>query len=278
MRKFQVQTRILFLLFGLLGGGACWAQQAELEVSWDKTTVLIFDAPIQSIDRGSPWLLGQKDERALNLLKLKAGSKEMPNTNLHVLTSDGRIHAFEVRYAVNPVNTTWDFREEQDSGPELESSLGMNSGEFEKVAEGLALLHSNPIKKQFRYEVHFWLKGIYYQQGLLFFDLMMRNTSRIPFEPLGPDLRVVDSRSSKRSSRRVVDLEPAFSAVQSLNQKDDQQLKSLVLAYPVFTVANQKHLVFRLRERRGDRELHLRLKGKHLLQAQSLPIETKKPI
>lgn len=274
MRKFQIKVLFPLVFLGLLWGMDSKAQNPDLEVSWDKTTVLIFDAPIQSIDRGSQWLLGQKDDKALNLLKLKAGSKEMPNTNLHVLTSDGRIHEFEVRYAVDPVNTTWDFRAEKESGPDLESSLGMNSGEFNKLSKELASVHSKAIKKQFRYEVHFWLKGIYYQDGLLFFDLMMRNTSRIPFEPLGPDLRIVDTRSGKRSSMRVVDMEPVFSAVQSLDQENDQQLKSLVLAYPVFTVANQKRLVFRLREKRGDRELQLRLKGKKLLQAQSLPFET----
>lgn len=274
MRKFQYKALFPLVFLGLLWGMDLRAQNPDLEVSWDKTTVLIFDAPIQSIDRGSQWLLGQKDDKALNLLKLKAGSKEMPNTNLHVLTGDGRIHEFEVRYAVDPVNTTWDFRAEKESGSDLESSLGMNSEEFKDLAEELASVHSKAIKKQFRYEVHFWLKGIYYQDGLLFFDLMMRNTSRIPFEPQGPDLRIVDTRSGKRSTMRIVDMEPVFSAVQSLDQENDQQLKSLVLAYPVFTVANQKRLVFRLREQRGDRELQLRLKGKKLLQAQSLPFET----
>lgn len=274
MRSYQIFLQSSLLFLACLWGSNSWAQNPELQVSWDKTTVLIFDAPIQSIDRGSQWLLGQQDAQALNLLKLKAGSKQMPNTNLHVLTADGRIHEFEVRYAEEPSDTTWDLRKKKTKEQELESPLGMNSREFEELAGGLAYLDTKAIKKQFRYELLFWLKGIYYQDGLLFFDLMVHNTSHIPFEPLGPDLRIVDTRSGKRSSKREVAMEPVFSRVQSLDQEDNQELKSLVLAYPVFTVANQKRLVFRLREQLGDRELQLSLKGKHLLQAQSLPIKT----
>lgn len=270
------KVKLIVLFLGLIWSSVLWAQSPELEVAWDKTTVLIFDAPIQSIDRGSQWLLGQKDAEAVNLLKLKAGSKDMPNTNLHVLTSDGRIHEFAVRYSEDPLHTTWDFRKKKERGSELKSPLGMNSSEFEGVAKNLASLESKSIKRQFRYEIFFWIKGIYYQDGLLFFDLMLHNTSRIPFQPIGPEVRIVDSRSSKRSTSREVDLEPAFSLVSGLNEKvgveSGQELKSIVLAYPVFTIANQKRLIFRLREARGDRELQLSLKGRDLLQAKSLPL------
>ncbi|WP_288373872.1 DUF4138 domain-containing protein [uncultured Algoriphagus sp.] len=270
------KVKLIVGFLGLIWSSVLYAQSPELEVAWDKTTVLIFDAPIQSIDRGSQWLLGQKDAEAVNLLKLKAGSKDMPNTNLHVLTSDGRIHEFEVSYSEDPMNTTWDFRKKKELGSELKSPLGMNFTEFEGVAKNLASLESKSIKRQFRYEIFFWIKGIYYQDGLLFFDLMLHNTSRIPFQPIGPEVRIVDSRSSKRSTSREVDLEPAFSLVSGLNEKvgveSGQELKSMVLAYPVFTIANQKRLVFRLREARGDRELQLSLKGKDLLQAKSLPL------
>lgn len=270
------KVKLIVGFLGLIWSSVLWAQSPELEVAWDKTTVLIFDAPIQSIDRGSQWLLGQKDAEAVNLLKLKAGSKDMPSTNLHVLTSDGRIHEFAVRYSEDPLHTTWDFRKKKERGSELKSPLGMNSSEFEGVAKNLASLESISIKRQLRYEIFFWIKGIYYQDGLLFFDLMLHNTSRIPFQPIGPEVRIVDSRSSKRSTSREVDLEPAFSLVTGLDEKayleQGQELKSMVLAYPVFTIANQKRLVFRLREARGDRELQLSLKGRDLLQAKSLPL------
>lgn len=63
---------ILLVCF-LLGFGSLGISQT-IEVTWDKTTVLIFDSPIQSVDRGNRFLLSEQDSKALNMLKLKAGN------------------------------------------------------------------------------------------------------------------------------------------------------------------------------------------------------------
>ncbi len=247
-----------------------------VEVSWDKTTVLIFDSPIQSVDRGNRFLLSEQDPKALNVLKIKAGSRELPETNLHVLTEDGEIHAFEIRYAANPTSTTLDFRNQAERKKAI-ASYGFDWEDFEMLATYLEERSAKTIKKQFQYEVHFWLRGIYYQNGLLFFDLNAKNNSSIPFEVIGPEARVVDSKSKKQGSSREQVLTPwmDFSSRNLLLTTGSNQ--SLLVAYPAFTISNRKRLNFYLKEKNGDRELQLSLKGKKLLKAIPLPMFHTKP-
>jgi conjugative transposon TraN protein len=242
----------------------------SVQVSWDKTTVLIFDSPIKSVDRGSQFLLSELDAKAANVLKLKAGSRELPETNLHVLTEDGGIHAFQVHYAENPLLTTLDLRAKSGTKQAI-YSYDFSPAEFELLAEYLSKSSAKLIKKQFRYEMHFWLQGIYIQDGLLFFDLAAKNNSAIPFEVLGPEVKVVDTKSKKQSSARDEKLKPY------LDRNGEQQVLSrgeeisLLMAFPAFTISNRKRLLFYLKEKHGDRELQLALKGRKILQAIPLP-------
>ena len=261
-----------------LGIGLSNAQSRVLEVSWDKTTVLIFESPIQTVDRGSRFLLSQKDDQALNLLKLKAGAKDLPPTNLHVLTADGKLHGFEVRYSDDPSETTLDFRTSEKTEARLGNQekgifpYGLNEAEFMTLSQNLIGNTHKAIKKIFRYEVHFLLKGIYYQEGLLFFDFWLDNKSAIPFETKAPEFQIRDKKAGKRSSNRLVKIDPYFSTLSPGSSVSVQSPQGLVLAFPVFTIAESKKLWIQIGEEKGDRELRISLSGKKLLKAENLPM------
>lgn len=253
----------------------CQAQ--TLEVSWDKTTVLIFDSRIQSIDRGSRLLLGQQDDQALNLLKLKAGSKELPETTLHVLTADGNLHEFQVQYAEAPVKTTWDFRKAEQAKSAQISQYDMDQTRMEHLASALANQKRKPLKKALRYAVEFELNGIYYQEGLLFFDFRLENFSAIPFEISGPDFLVVDTKGKKQASYREKQVSPWLSVVDQPIARQLEKKSVLLFAFPAFTIANNKKLLVQLSETHGDRELELQIRGRKLLRAKTLPMFHTKP-
>src|SRR5688500_828142 len=73
-----------------------------LEIAYNKTTSLVFPAIIKSVDRGSRDLLAQKAKGVENILQLKAARHGFPNTNLTVITSDGKLHEFTVAYSKAP--------------------------------------------------------------------------------------------------------------------------------------------------------------------------------
>jgi len=269
-----VKSFLIVVLF--LGSLVPYAGSQTIEVAWDKTTVLIFDSPIQSVDRGSRLLLTQQDPHALNLLKLKAGSREFPETNLHVLTEDGDIHVFEVIYRDHPQVTTLDLRK-VTQGKKAITPYKFDSEEFGKLADFLGSSPSKIIQKRFRYEVHFWLRGIYFDEGLLFFDLGARNNSTIPFQVAGPEARIRDTRSNKQGSSREQILSPWMDLSPAKPILTPGENKSLLMAFPAFTIANRKRLDFYLKEKNGDRELQLSLKGRRLLKAIPLPMFHTKP-
>src|SRR5258708_37621952 len=64
----------------------------NVEITYNKTSSLIFPTIIKSVDRGSRDVIVQKAKGVGNVLQLKAGKENFPETNLTVITSDGTLH------------------------------------------------------------------------------------------------------------------------------------------------------------------------------------------
>lgn len=66
-----------------------------LEVTFDKTTHLIFPAPIRYVDLGSANIVASRAESAENVLRVKASVKDFETeTNMSVICNDGSFYAF----------------------------------------------------------------------------------------------------------------------------------------------------------------------------------------
>lgn len=74
----------------------------ELEIGSAKTTNLVFPYAIVSFDRGNKDILAQKATGVNNVLHVEAGKKNLPESNLTVVTSDGNLYAYTTRYNENP--------------------------------------------------------------------------------------------------------------------------------------------------------------------------------
>lgn len=62
-----------------------------MEVTYDKTSHLIFPTAIRYVDLGSEYLIAGKAEDAENVLRVKASVRDFePETNFSVITNDGR--------------------------------------------------------------------------------------------------------------------------------------------------------------------------------------------
>src|SRR5258707_10982507 len=78
----------------------------NVEVTYNKTSTIVFAAIIKSVDRGSRDILAQKAKGVENVLQVKAARRDFPQTNLTVITADGVLHHFTVNYADQPVSLT----------------------------------------------------------------------------------------------------------------------------------------------------------------------------
>ena len=75
----------------------------KMEVTYDKTSHLIFPTAIRYVDLGSEYLIAGKAEDAENVLRVKATVRDFePETNFSVITNDGRFYSFNVYYSSYP--------------------------------------------------------------------------------------------------------------------------------------------------------------------------------
>ena len=81
----------------------------KMEVTYDKTSHLIFPTAIRYVDLGSEYLIAGKAEDAENVLRVKASVRNFePETNFSVITNDGRFYSFSVYYSSYPEATSYD--------------------------------------------------------------------------------------------------------------------------------------------------------------------------
>ena len=74
-----------------------------LEVTFNKTTHVIFPAAIRYVDLGSADLLAAKADGTENVLRVKAALRDFSReSNLSVITEDGAYYTFNVKYADEP--------------------------------------------------------------------------------------------------------------------------------------------------------------------------------
>ena len=75
-----------------------------LEVSYDKTTHIIFPSAVRYVDLGSPNLIAGKADGAENVIRVKATVKNFrTETNISVITESGSFYTFNVKYADEPL-------------------------------------------------------------------------------------------------------------------------------------------------------------------------------
>ena len=67
-----------------------------LYISDQKTTHLVFPFPVTYVDLGSSGLIAAKATGAENIVRVKAAAAGFPESNMTVLTSDGKLYSFVV--------------------------------------------------------------------------------------------------------------------------------------------------------------------------------------
>ena len=67
----------------------------SLTIVYSKTTNIVFPYAIKSVDRGSQDILVQKAKGLENMLMIKAAQKGFSQTNLTVVTADGKLYSFK---------------------------------------------------------------------------------------------------------------------------------------------------------------------------------------
>ena len=281
---------IVFLLCLCAGrSGQAQIPQSEItprqvEVSFNKTTHLIFPAPVQYVDLGSTDIIADKATGAANVVRLKAAVRDFQaETNLTVITADGRFYAFDVRYAEDPgqlsIRIMNDLQAQIPEGkaPTVPVRLdALDGDDAARIDSAMEQIYNNdkPQIKHIgykRYGLQTLLTGIYIDsEGWLYFGIEMRNDSRIPFDIDHIRMYVRDKRLPRRTAVQDIEIVPVR-RLHPLSEIDTGKTGRTVWAIPKMTIPDGKALHIDIYERGGGRHQSLRVENRDILAAKPIP-------
>ena len=248
----------------------------QMEVTYNKTSHLIFPAGIRYVDLGSEYLIAGKAEDAENVLRVKAALRDFKEeTNFSVITNDGRFYNFNVVYNASPATLNYDLLQMQKTS-DRENDNDVLFEELGRNAPSLTgLLMQSIYKKNKRvirhigaesYGIQFLLKGIYIHNGLLYFHTELRNNSNVPFKIDFVTFRVIDKKLAKRTVVQEKTLVP-IRIYKPLDEITGNTAEQNIFLLDQFTIADDKALMIEIFEKNGGRQQVLRVENSDLVSA-----------
>jgi conjugative transposon TraN protein len=248
----------------------------RMEVTYDKTSHLIFPTAIRYVDLGSEYLIAGKAEDAENVLRVKASVRNFePETNFSVITNDGRFYSFNVYYSSYPEAISYDLLTMQkavdkaNGNDVLFEELGNNSPSLAGLLLETIYKKDKRIVKHIgakSFGIQFILKGIYIHNGKYYFHTELRNRTNVPFEIDFVNFKVVDKKVAKRTvvqERPMIPLR-TYKPLDGIAGKATEQN---VFLLDQFTIADDKVLLIEIFEKNGGRHQTLQVENSDLIKA-----------
>lgn len=247
-----------------------------MEVTYDKTSHLIFPTAIRYVDLGSEYLIAGKAEDAENVLRVKASIREFaPETNFSVITNDGHFYSFNVHYSSSPEVLSYDLLTMQKtvdkaSGNDvLFEELGNNSPSLAGLLLETIYKSNKRIVKHIgakSFGIQFILKGIYIHNGKYYFHTELVNRTNVPFQIDFINFKVVDKKIAKRT---VVQERPMIPlrTYKPLGEIDGKTAEQNVFLLDQFSIADDKMLLIEIFEKNGGRYQTLQVENSDLIKA-----------
>ena len=242
-----------------------------LKISLNKTTNLIFPLAIKSVDRGSGDVLAQKAKGVENILLVKAGKENFLETNLSVITADGKLYSFVLDYINNPATINISFSTDT-ANANVSSSLNPDYYEAsmhrdeETILKKKKKLHG---VRDDRYDLSLILNGIYIKDDIIFLRVEIGNRSNINYDIDMLSFLVKDEKKTKRTASQEIEIHPLYKYGNASTIKANSK-NNLVIALPKFTIPDKQYVLVQLTEKNGGRNLRLRIGNKAVVKASKI--------
>lgn len=275
MKKFLSSCAILILIYSITIAQPVHSdniRRSRLSISTDQTTVLVFAAPICEgcVDRGHPDIATEMVTGMKNVLRVKARTSSLPLSNLTVITEDGKIYAFYVEYSQRPFETLLQI--EPPSAPAAQFSHERLSDasitRFLQIMDAMPAVKNKPVAKT-PGKMRMSVADIYLKGDVLFFKFQISNLSGMDYDLNLTKYYVRDKKRAKRTAKLEKPLTPLAEQQPALQRVMAGRRANLIVAFPKFTVANNKLFVVEVFEKNGDRPITLFIKGHQLLSTRS---------
>ncbi len=251
-----------------------------LEVTYGKTTHIIFPSAVRYVDLGSPNLVAGKADGAENVIRVKAVVKNFRDeTNMSVITESGSFYTFNVKYADEPLLLNIEMKDFIHDGSKVNrpnNALDIYLKELGSESPKLVQLINKSIHKENKrhvkhigskaFGIQYLLRGIYTHNGLLYFHTQVRNQSNVPFEVDFVTFKIVDKKVMKRTAIQeqiIFPLRAYNYATLVAGNKDERT----VFTFDKFTIPAGKVLVVELNEKSGGRHQSFTVESEDIVRA-----------
>ena len=251
-----------------------------LEVTYDKTTHIIFPSAVRYVDLGSPNLVAGKADGAENVIRVKAVVRNFRDeTNMSVITESGSFYTFNVKYADEPLLLNIEMKDFIHDGSTVNrpnNALDIYLKELGSESPKLVQLINKSIHKENKrhvkhigskaFGIQYLLRGIYTHNGLLYFHTQVRKQSNVPFEVDFVTFKIVDKKVMKRTAIQeqiVFPLRAHNYATVVAGNKDERT----VFTFDKFTIPADKVLVVELNEKSGGRHQSFTVESEDIVRA-----------
>ena len=250
-----------------------------IQVSANKTTHIIFPYDIRYADLGSKDIAGEAIEKAGNVFRLKAVH---PNffieTNLTVVTADGRLFSFLVSYKDQPDAVTYDLSKQLLDG-DVSKSAKVAAGSQARLADNLnrqgeLAMHSRRKIRHIGFKTQgmdLHLRNILYKDDVMYVVLGMENDSKLDYDIDYLRTYVMQMKQAGESTAtQDVPVEPikVFDASEGVIPRHDKLIK--VIAIERLTLEKDRRLVIQVGEESGGRQLTIQIGPDELSTARPL--------
>ena len=244
----------------------------SVAIGYSKTTNIVFPYAIKSVDRGSQDILVQKAKGLENILQIKAAQRGFIQTNLTVVTADGKLYSFVLNY--NEQSPQLNLSVNKIELERQEIYFSNENGNKEEIQEysKLAFYEESKIRggKENRHEIKFQLNGIFIQNDIMYFRLIVENSSKIKYDIDQLRFFIRDSKRVKRTATQEIEITPTY-ILNDVAAIDGEAENTFVFALSKFTIPEDKYLAIQLMEKNGGRHMELDVKNKKIEKVIVLP-------
>lgn len=248
----------------------------KMEVTYNKTTHLLFPSPIKYVDLGSENLIANKADDVANVLRVKASTRDFEEeTNFSVVTEDGKFYSFDVFYSSYPDTLNYDLLKLQRSN-EKDYAADVTFDEMDGSSSSLTelmmqTLYKNPKRtikhignRSFR--IQFLLRGLYVHQGKYYFIIHLKNSGNIPYPVDFINFKIVDEKNIKRTvvQDRIMSPLRNYSTISKVEEHDEA---FDIFLLDQFTLMEGQILEIEILEKNGGRHLKMQVTNNDLIGA-----------
>jgi conjugative transposon TraN protein len=252
----------------------------KVEVTFDKTTHILFPSQVRYVDLGSNNIIADKASGVENVVRVKAAVKGFEGeTNFSVITADGNFYSFNTLYADSPTQlsiemTDWLMETPEDGFTSDRMFVRLNElgGETpviaDKIMYNIYKRNRSDVRhlgsKQFGIEAV--MKGIYIHGNILYLHTQLTNLSNVAYDIDFIRFKVADKKVARRTAIQETILDPvrSYNDVRTIKGKSTERH---IFAFEKITIPDDKVLLVEIYEQNGGRHQAFEVENIDLVRA-----------